>query len=92
MIDVTPSRPGMTLVQPGMRVVDIDGKALGTVEARSYDEHSEELVTIVVQYGLFGRRRKSVPAHLVKQIDSGVVTLKFSSGEFKSLGDADTSG
>lgn len=92
MIDVTPSWPEITLVQPGMRVVDIDGKALGKVETLSYDEYHEEPATIVVQYGLFGRRRKSVPVHLVKQIDSGVVTLKFSRGEFKSLGDASESG
>lgn len=87
MVRDLPSKPPITLVAQGMRVVDIGGKALGTVTDASYDEQREQLVSFAVQHGLFGRKHKPVPAHLVKQVAEGTVTLKFSAREFKELGD-----
>lgn len=83
------SRSAMILVSQGMRVVDQNGKALGKVTDVVYDEAAEQLTSFSVQHALFGRKRKPIPAHLVKQVTDGVVTLKFSIKEFKELGDRD---
>lgn len=77
------------LVAQGMRVVDVNGKALGTMTDAVYDEREDQLVSCTVQHGLFGRKHKLVPVHLVKQVTEGVVMLKFSNAEFKELGDVE---
>ena len=87
MVSNVPSRSAVTLVAQGMRVVDLGGKALGTVADVTYDQEIEQLAAFTVQHGLFGRKHKPIPAHLVKQVAEGVVTLKFSAKEFKELGD-----
>lgn len=76
-------------IREGMRVVDIRGKALGTATQARYDAANGELAAFSVQHGLFGRKHKPVPAHLIKQVDDDVVTLKFSVAEFKELRDAE---
>lgn len=82
-------RSALPVVAHGMRVVDVSGKALGTVTDAVYDEHQEQLVSCTVQHGLLGRKHKPIPAHLIKQVVEGVVTLKFSAAEFKELGDVE---
>jgi len=72
-----------------MQVIDIHGKALGTVTDADYEEQFEQLMFVTVQHGLLGRKHKTIPAHLVKQVAKGIVTLKFSKAEFKELGDAE---
>lgn len=85
----TPDDSGMTRspIHEGMRVVDVRGKALGTVTSMRYDAINGELVEFAVQHGLFGRKHKPVPAHLVKQIGDDALILKFSVEEFKELSD-----
>lgn len=87
MVSNLPSRSTVVLVAHGMRVVDLSGRALGTVTDVVYDEAIEQLASFTVQHGLFGRKHKPVPGHLVKLVADGVVTLKFSAAEFKELGD-----
>lgn len=74
-------------IREGMRVVDVGGKVLGTATNVRYDTITGELAEFVVQHGLFGRKHKPIPAHLVKQIGGDVVTVKFSVAEFKELKD-----
>lgn len=87
MVHGSPPKPGMTLIHQGMRVADISGKSLGTVTEVTYDQYHEHLVSFTVQHGLFGRKHKPVPAHLIGQVTGDIVTLKFSAAEFKELGD-----
>lgn len=84
--DMTPGA-ALAALREGMRVVDINGKPLGTATAIHQVDTTGEIAHFTVQHGLFGRKHKPVPAHLIKQITGDVATLKFSAAEFKELRD-----
>ena len=87
MVSNVPSGEKPVLIAPGMRVVDINGKSLGTVDTAVYDERNEQLSSFTVQHGLMGRKHRTLPGHLAKTVAEGVVTLRISAAEFKELGE-----
>jgi len=72
------SVPASALLQtPGYLVADANGRFVGRVECPMYGTQPDMPDALAVRRGLFGRRRRLVPADAIDQIDgsSGVVGL-----------------
>ena len=72
------SVPASALLQtPGYLVADARGRVVGRVECPMYGTQPDVPDALSVRRGLFGRRRRLVPADAIDQIDgsSGVVGL-----------------
>lgn len=64
-----------------------DGEHVGDVKHLILDPETEELKSLVVEHGMINRESKTVPAALVDQSDSKMVSLRISQEEFELLPD-----
>lgn len=61
------------------------GKPLGKLDALERDPDTGQLTALVVQHGMFRKRRTQVPANRVKWVNQDSVILNFTRPAFKRL-------
>ncbi|HEY6835875.1 MAG TPA: hypothetical protein VI142_05315 [Gaiellaceae bacterium] len=82
------SVPASALLQtPGYLVADANGRVVGRVECPMYGTQPDVPDALSVRRGLFGRRRRLVPAETIEQIDgsSGVIGLSVDRDSLRSF-------
>lgn len=82
------SVPAAALLQTsGFLVADAHGRVVGRVECPMYGKEPDLPDALSVRRGLFGRRRRLVPADAIEQIDgtSGVVGLRVERDSLRSF-------
>ena len=84
---MSPDPVSWLVVEPGWKVVAADGKDVGTVEEVMADTDSDIFSGIAVAHGLL-RKRRHVPAELVREILEGEVRLTVDSERFERLDDS----
>ena len=74
----------------GMDVLGAHGKKLGTIDEVFRDSTSGKLTGFTVTHGLFGRKRKRLPADVIDHVEEHTVVLVIDAAEFDQLPDVES--